>query len=103
MSKQHAGSSTESILVGSREKTRMLATTSQASESPKMPPPPSPAVHPVGIPVAIAGDLPSSFQKTGSVPDVSPHDAIQVRRDFTIRYGERSVQDNARLERTKRL
>jgi hypothetical protein len=102
MSKQHAGSSTESILVGSREKTRMSATTSQASESPKISPPPSPAVHPVGIPVVMAGDLPSSFQKTGSIRDVSPDDAIQVQRDFTISYGERSVQDDARLERSKR-
>ena len=99
MSKQHAGSSTESMLVESREKTRMTATASQASESPRISTPPSPAV---GTPVLTAGNLPSSFQKTGSVRGMSPDHAIQVQRDFTISYGERSVQDDARLELSKR-
>ena len=97
MSRQQTGSSTDSILVSS-EKTRMTATASQASESHRISPPPSPAV---GTPVSMAGDLPSSFQKTGSVRGVSPDHAIQVQRDFTISYGERSVQDDARLEWSK--
>jgi hypothetical protein len=87
MSRQHAGSSTESILVESREKTKLT-----------LPPPPA-----VGTPVSMAGDSPSSFQKNGSVRVMSPDQAIQAQRDFTISYGERSVQDDARLEWSKRL
>jgi hypothetical protein len=100
MSRQHAGSSTESILVESREKTKLTATASQASESPRISLPPPPAV---GTPVSMAGDSPSSFQKNGSVRVMSPDQAIQAQRDFTISYGERSVQDDTRLEWSKRL
>ena len=114
MTRQQAGSSTESILVTSKEEATVKATTSQASGSPRHSPPPSPRMQPVETPAAAAAAaaasttttitkrLPSPLWKDRPSRDVSADCAIQVQRDFTIGYDEHSKQDTIAFERSKR-
>lgn len=103
MTRQHAGSSTESILASSKEKgTAATATASQASGSPRNSLLPSLKIQAVDTPASIIRRMSSSLQKERLSRDTSADRAIQVQRDFTIGYDARSEQDTIAFEQSKR-
>ena len=95
VSRQPAGSSTESILATTKDEGTV--TTSQAMDSP----PPSPKMQPVETQTTTISRL-SSCHRDRSPRESSTDRAIRVQQDFQIGYSERSKEDTIAYELSKR-
>lgn len=104
MSRQQAGSSTESTLAPSNEKAIVpTGTASQASGSPRNSLPPSSTMKACDAPATLIRSFSSSLRKDRPPGETSAERAIQVQRDFVVGYDKHSEQHTIAFEQSKRL